>query len=243
MGNNIRYSSFGAHAILIAWESIVSKKILDDILSFKNKIAEFKEGKYTDLVIGYNSLTILYNTKVVDFDREVKSLKEIYKVNIQNNKITNYLLEIPVCYHPEFGIDINDISEKLQKTNNDVIELHTHKIYTVFFIGFLPGFMYLGGLNNELFFDRKPNPRLKVPKGSVAIGGQQTGVYPMESAGGWNIIGRTPISFFDIDKTNPCFVKAGDQIKFKAVSKAAFYEIASKLKQKTYHITKTVLHG
>jgi len=119
--------------------------------------------------------------------------------------------------------------------------MHSNNIYTVFFMGFLPGFMYLGGLDERLFFNRKPNPRLHIAKGSVAIGGKQTGVYPSKSAGGWNIIGRTPISFFNIKDEIPCFTKAGDKIKFVPISLDEYHRIEKRIVKNTYTISKTVI--
>lgn len=238
MAPKITYKPFGNRAILIEWKAIISDDLLQDILCFKDKIATYKKDFYVDLIVGYNSLTIKYSHDLVGFEQEITELKEIYLSNAIVKTVTNYIWEIPVCYDAEFGIDMLALSEKLNKTPKEIIALHSGKLYTVFFIGFLPGFMYLGGLHKELFFNRKPNPRLHVPKGSVAIGGQQTGVYPMDSAGGWNIIGKTPIPFFDIHKEQPCFVKAGDKIKFTAVSLKEFYQIESKVIKGDYLLTK-----
>ena len=101
--------------------------------------------------------------------------------------------------------------------------MHSESVYTVFFIGFLPGFLYLGGLNSKLFFDRKPNPRLNVERGAVGIGGEQTGVYPVNSAGGWNIIGNTPKKIFD-DKNliQPALVNPGDKVSFYQITKEEY---------------------
>jgi inhibitor of KinA len=100
--------------------------------------------------------------------------------------------------------------------------------------------LYLGGLHKQLFFERKANPRLNVPKGAVAIGGEQTGVYPTESAGGWNIIGKTPVNFFNINEDNPCFAEAGDFIKFVPIDKNQFLQIEKEVKDASYKISKTL---
>ena len=134
------------------------------------------------------------------------------------------------------------MSQSLNLEILEIIKIHTESIYTVFFIGFLPGFLYLGGLNSKLFFDRKPNPRLNVEVGSVGIGGEQTGVYPVNSAGGWNIMGRTPINFFDLKLSNPCFAKAGDQIKFSVITKKEFLELEILVSKKSYQLFKTVIN-
>lgn len=236
------YKPFGNASILIEWQAIISEEILNDIILFKEKIQKEKSIVVADFIIGYNSLTLKYTNEISNYSVEVESLKSIYKQDFKLQKTEKFLWEIPVCYDFEFGIDLDEISEKSNLTIKEIIKLHSEKIYTVFFIGFLPGFLYLGGLDSQLHFDRKPNPRLKVPKGAVAIGGKQTGVYPQESAGGWNIIGRTPIHFFNIKNENPCFAKAGDKIKFKPISLEEFYQTEKEIAENNYIIFKTLLN-
>ncbi len=237
----IRYKPFGEKAILMEWESAINEVILHDILSFKYKIESETYYSFTDLIVGYNSLTIVFENEYENFDTEIQHLKTIYKSEYKKEKKQNYLWEIPVCYDISFGIDLTEVAAKKNYSIAQIIQLHSNTTYTVFFIGFLPGFMYLGGLDERLFFDRKPNPRLQIAKGSVAIGGKQTGVYPSNSAGGWNIIGRTPISFFNIDDETPCFIKAGDKIKFIPVTIEEYHQIEEKITKHKYIISKIIL--
>ncbi|PQJ80609.1 5-oxoprolinase subunit PxpB [Polaribacter porphyrae] len=240
---NLTYKKFGEKAILIEWHPIISDEILNDILLFEEKIRFKKNIEFYDLIQGYNSLTIIYKNFITDFEKEVQLLKIIYTSLLEVKKQNYYQWEIPVCYDLEFGIDLEEISQKSNLQIHEIVKLHTKSIYKIFFIGFLPGFLYLGGLSKKLFFDRKPNPRLNVQKGSVAIGGKQTGVYPNNSAGGWNIIGKTPINFFDVEKQHPCFVKAGDSIKFNSISLDEFRCIATEIKEKKYQLFKTLLNA
>ena len=224
MHKNITYKPFGDKAILIEWQPKIDENILKDMIQFKAKIKAQVDG-VVDVILAYHSITILYKSIIYDFFEKVNDLKTIYLQKVKELEFKSNVWEIPVCYDLEFGLDLEEISKKKQLSILDVIELHTKPIYTVFFIGFLPGFPYLSGLNQQLFFDRKANPRLKVDKGSVAIGGQQTGVYPVSSSGGWNIIGKTPISFFNINNSQPTFLKSGDKIKFVSISKEEFFKI------------------
>ena len=112
--------------------------------------------------------------------------------------------------------------------------MHTSSQYLVYFLGFQPGFLYLGGLDSRLHNPRRSNPRLRVDRGAVAIGGEQTGIYPQDSPGGWNIIGKSPVDFFDVSKSRPCFAKAGDYVQFKPVDVATFDEISKEVKQRDY---------
>ncbi|MBU3010585.1 5-oxoprolinase subunit PxpB [Polaribacter vadi] len=240
MIKNITYKPFGVKAILIEWQSIIDDKILEDILLFKQKITSTNNTEIVDIIQGYNSLTIVYEHFVSNFNDEVHQLKLIYASTLKKKKQNNFQWVIPVCYDVTFGIDLEEISQKSNLAIDEIIQMHSSALYKIYFIGFLPGFLYLGGLDSKIYFDRKPNPRLNVPKGAVGIGGKQTGVYPNKSAGGWNIIGKTPVNFFDVEKENPCFAKAGDFIKFKSISLDEFYQLEKEIQVKKYQLIKTL---
>ncbi|UAM97120.1 5-oxoprolinase subunit PxpB [Polaribacter litorisediminis] len=242
MINNLTYKPFGDNAILIEWETRIDEKILNDIMLFKEKISLENKHQFTDFIIAYNSLTLQYKNSIPDFKKEVERLQFIYNLEFESKQKERFLWEIPVCYDLKFGIDLEEISIKSNLAIEEIIKLHSEKIYTVFFIGFLPGFLYLGGLDKKLFFDRKENPRLHVSKGAVGIGGQQTGIYPSNAAGGWNIIGKTPIIFFDVKKANPCFAKPGDQIKFISISIEEYHQIEKEIIENSFQIFKTLQH-
>ncbi|HEY5688712.1 MAG TPA: 5-oxoprolinase subunit PxpB [Yeosuana sp.] len=214
MAYNLSYKQFGERAILIEWPAMIDKNILKDIIHFKDQIYKKKIKQVVELKSAYNSLLIIYDSICRNFENDVKLLKKLYGSLDLRHDIVSKLWRIPVCYDAFFGIDLEAISLEKELSIDEIIKRHSQAIYTVYFIGFLPGFLYLGGLDENLFVPRKGTPRLKVEQGSVAIGGNQTGVYPNESPGGWNIIGNSPISFFDISEDIPCFSKPGDQIIF-----------------------------
>ena len=137
--------------------------------------------------------------------------------DIPSKTINGKHVEIPVHYGGKFGPDLKALATELGLSITAVVDLHTEATYTVYFIGFQPGFPYLGGLSEALYFPRHATPRTKVPAGSVGIGGEQTGVYPFESPGGWQLLGQTDIPLFDLTKASPTLLKAGDTLKFKAV--------------------------
>jgi inhibitor of KinA len=238
----LSYKPFGEQAILIEWPQYISDQILEDLLRFKEGIQKEKSHFIADYIIGYHSLTLKYKTPILNYTAEVETLKSICKKDATSKKKPRFLWEIPVCYDLKFGIDLEEMALKSKLSIDEIRSRHAAKTYTVFFLGFLPGFLYLGGLHSDLFFDRKPTPRLKVPRGAVAIGGKQTGVYPCSSPGGWNLLGKTPIQFFDSTKKQPCFAKAGDQIKFKPISLAKFYQLEKKVTENKYTISKTLVH-
>lgn len=242
MPNSLTYKPFGNRAILIEWEATVSEKILQDIVAFKHKIEAVKGEEVVDCIMGYHSLTLCYANEISDFASEQKELGTLYKTKTENNRTTNFLWEIPVCYDLEFGIDLKALSAQLNLSVTEIVTMHSETIYTVYFIGFLPGFLYLGGLNKQLHIARRATPRLHVEKGSVAIGGSQTGIYPSDSAGGWHILGKTPISFFEVGQDIPCFASPGDRIKFVPVSKATYKTLALEVEVGAYELSKQKLH-
>lgn len=235
--DNLIYKQFGEHAILVEWQSVITTGLIDEITIFKNKTLYHKKTQIQDFIIGYNSLVIKYHRNF-NFSTEVSELQKIHSEETILQKEQKYTWEIPVCYDEFYGFDSVQLSKKLNISIQELIQLHERIVYTVHFIGFLPGFLYLGGLDKKLYAQRKATPLLKVPKGSVAIGGEQTGIYPEESAGGWHIIGRTPINFFDITQSVPCFAKPGDKIQFKSITKETYIFIEKEIEEKKYELLK-----
>ena len=138
------------------------------------------------------------------------------------------MVEIPVCYGGEFGEDLDAIAARADISIDEVIARHTQAEYTVAMLGFAPGFPYLLGLDPALHVPRRANPRTRVPAGSVAIGGAQTGIYPRELPGGWNLIGRTPLALFDADREPPCLLAPGDRVRFRAIDADEFRRLAER---------------
>lgn len=189
----------------------------------------------------YNSLLITYKFTINNIYDKISDLKTYYSVTESIIKPALRQWRIPVCYDDVFGIDLDELSEEFNLSKSEIIELHSRSNYTVFFLGFLPGFLYLGGLDERLHFPRKKTPRLKVLKGAVAIGGKQTGIYPNESPGGWNIIGNSPINFFDVNKEVPCFAQSGDKISFYRVSKEEYDDIKALVEAGVYQLESEVI--
>jgi 5-oxoprolinase (ATP-hydrolysing) subunit B len=166
-----------------------------------------------------------YRSVLVDFDPMQidphNLLREIERVAAGVNltaPLAKALIEIPTVYGGESGPDLADVASSLGLSESEVVDLHSATEYTVSFLGFAPGFPYLEGLPEKLFCPRLATPRLKVPKGSVAIGGSQTGIYPAESPGGWRLIGRTYLELFDARKNPPALLYPGARVRFVAVA-------------------------
>lgn len=234
MKYNLTYKPLSPFAILIQWPSKIDKKIIKDILAFESKIENLTE--IVDTIIAYNSVTILYKDSIKNFTNKVTELENIYAKTSEFELKSNRIWQIPVCYHPSFGLDLEELACDKKLTINEVIKKHTEPNYFVFFMGFQPGFPYLGGLDKILFTPRKATPRIRVDKGSVGIGGEQTGVYSQESSGGWNIIGRTPVDFFNQKKQSPSFLKPGDSIKFHSIDLYTMKELEGEISRGVYHL-------
>jgi inhibitor of KinA len=135
-------------------------------------------------------------------------------------------LEIPICYDQEFALDIDDVARRANTSPGEVIHLHSSTEYRVACIGFVPGFPFLTGLPKKLATPRRDAPRKEIPPGSVGIGGAQTGIYPLRSPGGWNLIGRTPLRLFDPERNPPTFLQAGDRVRFRTINRDEFAAFA-----------------
>ncbi|OZN25330.1 hypothetical protein CFY87_04115 [Actinobacillus seminis] len=169
-------------------------------------------------VVGMNNVTLFHDMNV-DITDLIYEIQKIW-LDVQSEQIEYHgrLVDIPVHYGGELGEDLYDVAEFHHTTAKEIIRRHTAPIYTVFMMGFQPGFPYLGGLPENLHTPRKKTPRTKVPAGAVGIGGSQTGIYPFTSPGGWQLLGKTDIALFDISQPSPVLLKAGDQVRFVAES-------------------------
>ena len=222
MKYTLTYRRYGDSAILIEWPARIEELIIKDIIGFEKKL-KF-DNEIIDTIIAYNSLTIQFRF-LIDFNKKVFRLKELYKLKYSDKKNQNRIWEIPVCYDPEFGLDLEEVSKVKRISIKEVVDIHLKPSYLVYFLGFQPGFLYLGGLDKKIHTPRKSTPRLRVQKGSVGIGGEQTGVYPSNNSGGWNIIGKSPVDFFNLDNLQPCFAKAGDRIQFFSIDVDNYHSI------------------
>ncbi|MEX0272791.1 MAG: 5-oxoprolinase subunit PxpB [Flavobacteriaceae bacterium] len=213
---------FGSRALLLQWPNRVDEAILDDILEFRHFLTQEKlPSNEWETIPVYHSLTLVNRVRDIDAPKLLEKLQQWYrdsKATSAKRKRSTWLL--PVCYDSSFGLDLEIVCDQVQLSKEQLIMEHTNTSYLVYGIGFLPGFMYLGGLSEKIIVPRKKEPRLKVEKGAVGLAAKQTGIYPQQSPGGWNIIGNCPVPIFNPEHTPPTFVAIGDRVKFHAISKA-----------------------
>jgi inhibitor of KinA len=196
---------------------------VSDIRAASERIAALALPEVVELVPAYNSIGVFYR------DATLEELKLRLEAALSTNQPASpetqapvRELEIAVCYDSEFALDLSDVAEHAGLSPEEVVQRHSSAEYIVSCVGFAPGFPYLSGLPQELATPRRASPRKEVPAGSVAIGGAQTGIYPQKSPGGWNIIGRTPLRLFDLEQQPPALLRAGDRVRFHAISRAEF---------------------
>lgn len=220
----------GETSFHIHFGDTVSKETLKNITEMKRALLETFYHEIQEIVPCYTTLTVYFNK---EDSRNIGNLtlfiEKWHGEEHAFSEVVNRGVTIPVCYEDPFCLDWERIEEYTGLPFNEVIQLHTERVYTTYMIGFLPGFPYLGELNERLAVDRLDQPRLKVPKGSVGIGGNQTGVYPIESPGGWNILGKTPLNLFSIDRSDPFLIQPGDEIKFQSISLEDYYDIEKRV--------------
>lgn len=236
------YKRFGARSILIEWPSIINEKVLYDVISFKDNLINSNIKYIIEVKSAYNSILVSYNLTIDNVYDKILELKSHYNPSKSQKKTSTTLWTIPVCYEDEFALDLEELAIAKSCTKEAIIKQHSNDIYTIYFIGFLPGFFYLGGLDEKLHFPRRKSPRLQIKKGAVGIGGNQTGVYPNVSPGGWNIIGNSPVNFFDVSLQEPCFGKQGDKIQFEPVSLKMYYDIKILVDKGVYYIKNEVIN-
>lgn len=170
-----------------------------------------------ETVVGMNTLSVYTaDLTLLQLQQLRDDLQDLTENFVLQSQQMGKHIDIPVRYGGEFGPDLKTVAEMKNMSVADVVKLHTAPIYTVYFIGFQVGFPYLGGLDERLFTPRHAQPRLSVPAGSVGIGGQQTGIYPFASPGGWQLLGQTDIALFDLQKNPATLLQAGDTLRFVA---------------------------
>jgi KipI family sensor histidine kinase inhibitor len=175
----------------------------------------------------YRSLAVVYDPLSTSFGLLREELRQVHQSLASLALPPPRLVEIPVCYGGELGPDLGFVAHHNQLTEQEVVSLHSGTDYLVYMIGFTPGFPYLGGLDERLHTPRLASPRKKVPAGSVGIANGQTGVYPIQSPGGWQLIGRTPVQLFDPGREEPFLLAAGDTLHFVAIDYPRYQELSA----------------
>lgn len=222
---DIKILTAGDSSLLIEFGSEINTEINRKITATVQLMkAQHIEG-VVDIIPAFCSLLINYDPRVISYDELKNRMKDLVKVDIKAEAGNKRVFEIPVCYGGEYGPDIENIAKHAGLSVEEVIEIHSSRDYLIYMLGFLPGFTYLGGLDERIHTPRLANPRVKINAGSVGIGGSQTGIYPLDSPGGWQLMGMTPVKTYDPERQVPILVEAGDYIRFVPISEEEYIRI------------------
>lgn len=234
-----KISPVGDSAIRIEFGKEININTYYHIQLFMQIFKESKSDFHKEIIPSFASVTIEYDAMTImkrikkentnssknPFEWVRQQIELLLLQDIEDVNFEKKIIEIPVCYGEAFGPDLQYVASYHNMTVEEVIKKHSEEEYLVYMLGFAPGFPFLGGLNSEIATPRKLTPRLKIEAGSVGIAGNQTGVYPIETPGGWQIIGRTPVDLFRPNNESPTLLKAGVWIRFKPITPREFNSI------------------
>ena len=243
MYDKIKYLSAGDKAVVMEFGNEISKDINAKIRNVVKSVEEANIDGIVELLPTYRSLMIMYDPLKIEYSELILTLDSMSSKQVDNEEEKIKIVEFPTVYGGEYGPDINFVAEHNNIAVDEVIKIHTGTDYLVYMMGFTPGFTYLGGMSDKIVTPRLASPRTKIPAGSVGIAGAQTGMYPSETPGGWQLIGRTPLKLYDSDKEPPVMLSAGDYVRYVSVSEEEYLEIKKQVEEGTYVVKEIISEG
>jgi len=231
--SKIRILPAGDLALIVEFGNEISVTCNNRVRQLNQSLGKNKIKGVIETVPTYRSLLVCYDPLKITYNKLCKYIRSASIVGTMEIN-TKRIIVIPVCYGGQYGEDLADVANYVGMSETEVINIHSGVDYLIYMLGFLPGFPYLGGLDKRLETPRLSNPRTSIPAGSVGIGGEQTGVYPIASPGGWRLIGRTPLKLYDSENSNPTLYQAGEYIHFQAIDEDEFVRIEEMVKNGSY---------
>ncbi|ADL08571.1 5-oxoprolinase subunit PxpB [Thermosediminibacter oceani] len=225
----------GDTAIVVEYGDEISEECNSMVLNIYNFLKRCNVDGVVSMIPTYRSLLIKYNPLKIGFEELVECVKKA-DMEESGSLFKPRVIEIPVAYGGEFGPDLDFVAEYHNMTPEEIIEIHMEPLYRIYMLGFTMGFAYLGGMSEKIATPRLETPREKIEAGSVGIAGGQTGIYPLDSPGGWRLIGRTPVKLYDPRRENPILLEAGNYIKFVRISPEEYHKIGEEVERGTYNI-------
>ena len=228
MRSSVTIKPVGGCGVLACFGTVISEDVNAAVMALDAALAAAPPAGFVEAVPAFASLLVRYDPLAADYDTVADAVRRALDAcdTAAAASATGRRVEIPVCYGGKYGEDLPFIASHAHLTEREVINLHAGRDYRIYMLGFLPGFPYLGGLDERLFTPRLQNPRTKIPAGSVGIGGKQTGIYPLASPGGWQLLGRTPLRLFSPEAGGKLPYAAGDTIHFVPISEDDYARIA-----------------
>ena len=237
MYDKIKFLTAGDSAIVMEFGDTIEKELNARIAAVVESLKKKNIDGILDILPTYMSVLINYDPVKISYGEMVDTLKGLSKADSGEQSDEVRLIEIPTIYGGEYGPDIDFVAENAKMSKEEVIKIHSGTDYLVYMMGFMPGFTYLGGLDERIATPRLKSPRLKIEPGSVGIAANQTGMYPLESPGGWQLIGRTPLKLFDDTKEPPVFIQAGDYIRYVSIDQKEYDRIKDEVEKDTYKVS------
>ena len=209
----------GDCAVTLQVGTEISEEVNGNVVALMQALRDAAIPGIRELVPSYSAVCIHYDPAVLPYDVLLKTLETIEIKAVTSDSASQKTVEIPVCYGGEYGPDLTFVAEHNGLSPEEVVAIHSGGTYLVYMLGFLPGFAYMGGMDGRIATPRLTSPRAKIPAGSVGIAGGQTGIYPLASPGGWQLIGRTPVKMFAMEgETGRFALSAGDRVKFVPIT-------------------------
>ena len=230
----------GDTSVAVVFGNEISEAVNTEIRAFDEALAEKQIDGIYETVPTYCALTVHYAPERIRYGELKKQLEELLSQSHKAKKISVQVIEIPVLYGGEYGPDIEYVAEHNNMSVEDVVRIHSGAEYLIYMLGFTPGFSYMGGMDESIATPRLKTPRVIIPAGSVGIAGKQTGIYPIDSPGGWQLIGRTPVRLYDANRDVPILLDAGLRVKFIPVDEAEYKRIEWLVEQGRYTCRKYV---
>lgn len=234
-----RFLSGGDRALFVEFGDSIAPEINRRVRNLKLAIEKEKVSGIVETVPAYRSLLVYFDPRQTDSNVLREALSRLVQKLQEVEPILARVIEIPTVYGGEYGPDIEFVAAYNRLSVPEVVRIHTTTTYLVYMIGFVPGFPYLGGMSPQIAAPRLETPRTKIPAGSVGIAGDQTGVYPLESPGGWRLIGRTPLKLFDLNVEPPALFQTGDYLAFTNITPDEFSRIREAVERGMYTVKVT----
>lgn len=241
MNRTYEIKPVGCQAVQVIFEQKIEESINEKVMALKEMLSGstrafsgIPAGAVCETIPTFASLLIYYDPMLTDYFSIKKILEELLCSMEEEKQAAGRLIEIPVCYGGKYGEDLEFVARHAGLTEEEVIRLHSGRDYRIYMLGFLPGFPYLGGMDERIFTPRLKSPRTRIPAGSIGIGGEQTGIYSVESPGGWRLIGRTPIKLFNPQNNGELPYEAGDWIRFRPVGEEEYERLRREEERREY---------
>lgn len=233
---DIKVMPAGDSALVVEFGNEINEAVNEKVHALAKKIRQENIPGITEMIPTFRSLLVSYDMLQISYSKLSVMLSVLSRELEMNQAAHHRIVKIPCCYGARFGADLTDMERLTGFSREEIIELHSSVDYKIYMLGFLPGFVYLGGLDKRLEVPRLDTPRVRIGKGAVGIGGNQTGIYPMDSPGGWRLIGGTPVDLYDPEREDPVLLRAGEYIRFVPISIMDYYDIRQEILKGTYSL-------